>query len=238
MNFTIEVPDGATNHNDPDVLCLPPEWTDYIALFYANYLAHAATLYSAPGASLTETLIATVTAFFVTGFGILKVIKRIFLHSATVRNDDLRRVARSGALVAVWITDKKSATAVIVSLAQGIWATVTLYRARGTQIDTYGYAAFGLSAAPYTVMSLVNLTAGVLTPEYQSMYLVYTPDLDSARGRRRVRRDRGFGRHGPRRARRAPRTDVDVPVARRGPRGPHLLADRHRRRPVRVPGER
>lgn len=30
-------------------------------------------------------------------------------------------------------------------------------------------------------MSLVNLTAGVLTPEYQTMYLVHTPDMDKAR---------------------------------------------------------
>ncbi|KAK8131602.1 hypothetical protein PG984_008040 [Apiospora sp. TS-2023a] len=104
MNFAIQVPDGATNHNDPDVLCLPPEWTDYISFFFANYLAHAATLYSAPSASMVETMFATVTAFFIPGFGVLKVIKRIFVHSATIRHDDLRRAVRSGALAAVWKT--------------------------------------------------------------------------------------------------------------------------------------
>lgn len=102
MHFTIQVPNGATNHNDPEVLCLPLEWTEYISFFFANYLGHAATLYSAPGASLLETLIATVTAFFAPGFGVLNVIKCIFFHSATVRGDDLRRAARSGALAIVW----------------------------------------------------------------------------------------------------------------------------------------
>ncbi len=34
---------------------------------------------------------------------------------------------------------------VIISFAQAIWATVTLYRARGDQVNRYGYAAFGVS---------------------------------------------------------------------------------------------
>ncbi|KAK7975376.1 hypothetical protein PG989_013839 [Apiospora arundinis] len=283
MNFTFEAPNGATNHGDHRIICLPPEWFDYAAFFFANYLAHAATLHSNPGASFTETLIAALTALFIPGFGVLNTLKRIFTHSGTIRNDDLRRAARSGALVIIRICEEDSASAIIldkqdlkepkmvprgrklygtcimptsmtyqlielppqtplrschggaslgqrrnhdtrnigslkdatdvddghevllgeraavggvdqvklsytynipkmlVGAVQAIWGVITLYHSRGTQINKYGYAAFGLSAAPYAIMSLVNFAVGLLTPEYQTMYLVHTPDLDRAR---------------------------------------------------------
>jgi len=37
----------------------------------------------------------------------------------------------------------------LISLIQATWAIITLYRARGNQIDEYRYAAFGLTVAPY-----------------------------------------------------------------------------------------
>lgn len=68
----------------------------------------------------------------------------------------------------------------LVSLIQSVWATVTLYQARGNQIDTYGYAAFGLTVAPYAFMSIVNIFANLVMPEYSAIFMVHTPDLDSA----------------------------------------------------------
>lgn len=73
-----------------------------------------------------------------------------------------------------------SAVKVIFSLAQAVAGGVAIYRARGNQIKQYGYGAFGLSVVPYVFMSVVNLTALLLGPEYPSMYLVWTPDMDEA----------------------------------------------------------
>ncbi|KAK0724051.1 hypothetical protein B0H67DRAFT_99024 [Lasiosphaeris hirsuta] len=63
---------------------------------------------------------------------------------------------------------------------QSIAAGITLYRARGDQLDRFGYAAFGLSVAPYITMSAANLLGSVVCPEYPSMYLVHTTDMDLA----------------------------------------------------------
>lgn len=68
----------------------------------------------------------------------------------------------------------------IISLAQALWAIVTLYRSRGTQIEQYGYAAFGLTVAPHAYMSIVNLAATCLTPEYPAIYMVRTSLINEA----------------------------------------------------------
>jgi hypothetical protein len=68
----------------------------------------------------------------------------------------------------------------LVSLAQAVWASITIYGARGDQIDRYGYAAFGLTVVPYAFMSVVNIIAGLLTPEYSAMFIVRTPIMDEA----------------------------------------------------------
>jgi len=67
---------------------------------------------------------------------------------------------------------------VLVGLFQVVWGAVTLYRARGNQIDMYGYAAFGLSAAPYVFMSCANIAVALVTPEYPTLYLVYCPAME------------------------------------------------------------
>ncbi|KAF4806627.1 hypothetical protein CGCSCA5_v014226 [Colletotrichum siamense] len=69
----------------------------------------------------------------------------------------------------------------LFALGQAIWGITTVYRTRGDQLQRYGYAAFGVTVAPYAFMSLVNLIALLLTPEYNCIYLVHTPDLDRAR---------------------------------------------------------
>ena len=71
---------------------------------------------------------------------------------------------------------------IVVSLLQSVWASITLYRTRGNQIDQYGYAAFGLTVAPYAFMSAVNILANLVMPEYPAMFIVHTPDLDKAVG--------------------------------------------------------
>ncbi len=72
---------------------------------------------------------------------------------------------------------------VLTAIFQTLYASATLYRVRGDQIQRYGYAAFGLTVAPYLVMSIINLASTVLTPDYSSMYLIGSEAMDEA-GRR------------------------------------------------------
>ncbi|KDQ55302.1 hypothetical protein JAAARDRAFT_333077 [Jaapia argillacea MUCL 33604] len=50
-----------------------------------------------------------------------------------------------------------------ISVAQLVYSTTTIYRSRGSQLEKYGYAAFGLSVFPYAFMSLANfLCVGIV----------------------------------------------------------------------------
>jgi len=68
----------------------------------------------------------------------------------------------------------------LIGFIQAIWAIVTLYRARGDQVNTYGYAAFGLTVAQYAFMSVLNIFGNLLRPEYHSKFMVRTPLMDEA----------------------------------------------------------
>ena len=71
----------------------------------------------------------------------------------------------------------------IVAIFQTLYASATLYRTTGDQIERYGYAAFGLTVAPYLVMSIINLTGAVLTPDYPTLYMVESEIMEEARRR-------------------------------------------------------
>jgi hypothetical protein len=55
-NITITVPDGSSNHGDPNLLFTPSSWTDIITFYVGNYAAHAATVISLPGESTISTI--------------------------------------------------------------------------------------------------------------------------------------------------------------------------------------
>lgn len=61
-----------------------------------------------------------------------------------------------------------------------IFASVTLHRSRGDQISRYGYASFGLTVIPYLIASVVNLLAGILLPEYPTVFLILSKTSDEA----------------------------------------------------------
>ncbi|KAF2178075.1 hypothetical protein K469DRAFT_719226 [Zopfia rhizophila CBS 207.26] len=71
----------------------------------------------------------------------------------------------------------------VISVAQTIYAAITLYRARGNQIELYGYAAFGLTVTPYIIMSILNLLGQLATPDYPTFYMVHSEEMDEARRR-------------------------------------------------------
>ncbi|CVL11586.1 uncharacterized protein FPRN_13987 [Fusarium proliferatum] len=65
-----------------------------------------------------------------------------------------------------------------MSLIQAVWGAITLYRARGIQVEEYGYAAFGLTVAPYVMMSVLNALGNILTPVYPCLFLIRTKLLE------------------------------------------------------------
>lgn len=71
----------------------------------------------------------------------------------------------------------------IVGIIQTVYAGYTLYQSKSDQISRYGYAAFDLTVTPYILMSLLNLLANIVTPDYPALYLVRTPEMDEAEAR-------------------------------------------------------
>ncbi|KAF2671730.1 hypothetical protein BT63DRAFT_476594 [Microthyrium microscopicum] len=67
-----------------------------------------------------------------------------------------------------------NAIKILVAIGQLCFAITTLYRARGNQVDVYGYAAFGLTVTQYALMSFINLLGNLCCPQYSAVYLVKT----------------------------------------------------------------
>jgi hypothetical protein len=68
----------------------------------------------------------------------------------------------------------------LVSVLQLLYAISSLYRSKGNQIDVYGYAAFGLTVAPYAVMSFINLLGTLVAVEFPKLYMVDSPIMQEA----------------------------------------------------------
>ncbi|KAJ7909938.1 hypothetical protein B0H13DRAFT_2192607, partial [Mycena leptocephala] len=286
--MTIPVPEGTSNHGDPSLLCTPTRWTNILAFFLGNYIAHAATVVSIPGEQFVDYVYIMVMALLFPTAGIVRGLDAIF-RGAVFAQNDLMCAARAGALCmlirtdhdndeaklsteylpwnpprgssfwgeligtpcrlrnihgvekalpsgydfavvphdavvlsghpplasprtrrvvailqtcygaftscrtrgdqiaaqaaapgpgAVVISASKNAARAVVAILQTFYGIFTLYRARGDQIARYGYAAFGLTVAPYTMMSIINLLGSVLTPSYPTMYLVRSEVMD------------------------------------------------------------
>ena len=71
----------------------------------------------------------------------------------------------------------------VIAIFQTLYASFTLYNARGDQIQRYGYTAFGLTVVPYICMSVINLASTLLTPDYPTMYLVESEAMEEAKKR-------------------------------------------------------
>jgi hypothetical protein len=79
------------------------------------------------------------------------------------------------------VSSSYSFPSALIAVLQFTYATVTLVQTtRGAQIDTYGYAAFGLTVVPYAMMSLVNLMSALTTPSYSTLFMVNNEVMDEA----------------------------------------------------------
>jgi hypothetical protein len=90
--------------------------------------------------------------------------------ASPLKSRDLIRIGQSHS----WIK-------MLTSVAHLILSCITIYRSQGSQIDQYGYAAFGLSVFPYAVMSFINLLFVGILGEYSRLYVMRTAILDEAK---------------------------------------------------------
>lgn len=65
------------------------------------------------------------------------------------------------------ITRSVSSAKIVLSIFQTISSTYALYNAKGDEISWFGYAAYSLTVAPYTVMSVLNLIANLVMPDFK-----------------------------------------------------------------------
>ena len=70
----------------------------------------------------------------------------------------------------------------VIAIFQTVYAAITLYQSRGDQIGIFGWAAYGLTVTPY-LMSIANFLAQIVTPDYDSFFLVASDVSDEAERR-------------------------------------------------------
>lgn len=75
---------------------------------------------------------------------------------------------RSSVVIASSYGIVKSFTAAL----QILFSVFSLWSAYGSQVQNYGYAAFGFSVVPYTVMSFLNAIANVIEADYDTLFMV------------------------------------------------------------------
>ncbi len=98
MNITISVPDGTTNHGNPQLLCVPSAWTDILTFLVTNYYAHAVTVLLDPGLASRRTIALIFAALILPFSSISRAVKAMSRHAVTERKNPLKRAARSRAL--------------------------------------------------------------------------------------------------------------------------------------------
>jgi hypothetical protein len=94
-----------------------------------------------------------------------------------------RRRLRHRKPTSVEIASMYNLVKAVVAIAQTVFASMTLYKTRGNQIETYGYASFGLTVLPYVLMSILNLFSQIAYAEYSTLFMVHSDIMDEARKR-------------------------------------------------------
>lgn len=90
------------------------------------------------------------------------------------------RHTSSGIGSSIAISSQFSALQVLWSIAQTCIGSYTLYQSKGSQLDIYGYAAFGLTVIPYVIASIINLLASLVSRQYDNVFLVHSSIMDEA----------------------------------------------------------
>lgn len=81
--------------------CEPISWRRIAIFYFANYVAHAVTLYTFPGESTFSIVHNILVALFVPTAGVARGLNAIFRHAILRKRSELGRAARAGALCMV-----------------------------------------------------------------------------------------------------------------------------------------
>ncbi|TGO45278.1 hypothetical protein BOTNAR_0682g00040 [Botryotinia narcissicola] len=90
------------------------------------------------------------------------------------------RHTASGIGSSMAISSQFSTLQVLWSIAQTCIGSYTLYQSRGSLLEIYGYAAFGLTVIPYVIASIINLLASLVSRQYDNVFLVHSSIMDEA----------------------------------------------------------
>ena len=72
---------------------------------------------------------------------------------------------------------------ILFLIIQTISGAYSLYKAQGSQIERYGYAALGLAVSPCMMVAIINPIDSLLTSEYETVYPVHSKTMDEMGGR-------------------------------------------------------
>jgi hypothetical protein len=53
-----------------------------------------------------------------------------------------------------------------------MYSIYSLYKVTHHELERFGYAAYGLTVASFTIMGIFNLAANLVTPEFDQLYVV------------------------------------------------------------------
>ncbi|KAF8247019.1 hypothetical protein K440DRAFT_644208 [Wilcoxina mikolae CBS 423.85] len=87
-------------------------------------------------------------------------------------NDGQQKTLQSQVPPPVILSKTKNELKSIAAIGQLIAAIYVLWKARGKQLDTFGYAAYSLTVIPYALLSLLNFLVSLAVPEYPMLYVV------------------------------------------------------------------
>jgi hypothetical protein len=88
-NFTIPVPNGTTNHGNPNLICTPMSFSSLFVFFATNYFAHAVTVKQLPGEELGQYFLVVLAAVFYPYCGLPRGIESIIHRAIFFRNSEL-----------------------------------------------------------------------------------------------------------------------------------------------------
>ncbi|KAL8949949.1 MAG: hypothetical protein Q9222_003981 [Ikaeria aurantiellina] len=103
---------------------------------------------------------------------------KIFSHIKHLRSLSISRLLGLNHAPQIKLASTHDVPRILFSIIQTVSGAYSLYKARGSQIDRYGYAAFGLTVLPYMMVSIINLIGSLLTNEYETLYLVHSSTMD------------------------------------------------------------
>ncbi|KAL8716203.1 MAG: hypothetical protein Q9220_000108 [cf. Caloplaca sp. 1 TL-2023] len=108
---------------------------------------------------------------------------KIYSHIKHLRSLSISRLLGLTHAPQIKLASTHDVPRILFSIIQTASGAYALYKARGSQIDRYGYAAFGLTVLPYMMVSIINLIGSLLTNEYETLYLVHSATMDEMKVR-------------------------------------------------------